>query len=637
MSQDSRAVSRRRSSLALIALLAVLGAMLSVFGSASIAQADGGTASVSGTVTDASTSAPIADVIVNITSEDGSYFDEAVTGSDGTYALLDIPAGSYTLQFQPDEGVNYLLQCWENNACNGNETYFDVADGAVLTGFDAALQPGAAISGTVTNAAGHPIANVDVEASTADGVGDGTTTTDADGNYTVNALPAGNYALDFRPTKGNYLEEWWNNEPTQDSANRVSVAAASTVTGIDAQLATGATITGTVSTADGPLKGATVAAISTVDGQITGREPKTDADGNYKITALPAGSYKVQFSAPKGPNLATQWWSDATSLSSATPVDTSASSPATGIDATLVTGATVSGRIFAPGTPKVGLAGASVALYSVDTGVPFAYGFTNANGRYSIDDLPAGDYTVGITTDYDSGAVAAEWWGGTFIETGSKVLTLTESEAATDINQQLIVGSPISGTVTAGTSGPARADVYVWSSDEKVGSSGNPPFQTTTDDDGNYTLPNLGPGKYTIEFESDDPNFSGQWWNDQPNQAKATRLVVQKDVPVTGIDATLAPVVITPGRPTITGRPRVGETLTAHHGTWNPKGMIFTYQWLQDGQPIAGATEVTYVPTATDQGHALSVAITGTTLAYEEQGISETVTSPVTVPIRPPL
>lgn len=42
--------------------------------------------------------------------------------------------------------------------------------------------------------------------------------------------------------------------------------------------------------------------------------------------------------------------------------------------------------------------------------------------------------------------------------------------------------------------------------------------------------------------------------------------------------------------PWIAGEPRVGWTLTANPGTWNPVDATFTYQWLVDGQPVSGAT-----------------------------------------------
>lgn len=62
--------------------------------------------------------------------------------------------------------------------------------------------------------------------------------------------------------------------------------------------------------------------------------------------------------------------------------------------------------------------------------------------------------------------------------------------------------------------------------------------------------------------------------------------------------------------PTVTGTPRVGSTLTASPGTWEPEDASLSYQWLAANTPIAGATGTTYVPKPADMGKKLSVRVT---------------------------
>jgi hypothetical protein len=63
-------------------------------------------------------------------------------------------------------------------------------------------------------------------------------------------------------------------------------------------------------------------------------------------------------------------------------------------------------------------------------------------------------------------------------------------------------------------------------------------------------------------------------------------------------------------RPSITGIPQVGRTLTATSAEWTPAPDSFDYQWLRNSVAIAGATEETYDLVGADAGTLVSVRIT---------------------------
>ncbi|MFC6287930.1 Ig-like domain-containing protein [Nocardioides sp. GCM10027113] len=63
-------------------------------------------------------------------------------------------------------------------------------------------------------------------------------------------------------------------------------------------------------------------------------------------------------------------------------------------------------------------------------------------------------------------------------------------------------------------------------------------------------------------------------------------------------------------QPQVTGEPRVGGLLTTSDGDWDREDLVFGYQWLRDGQPIAGATERDYVPTVADLGAEVAARVT---------------------------
>ncbi len=63
--------------------------------------------------------------------------------------------------------------------------------------------------------------------------------------------------------------------------------------------------------------------------------------------------------------------------------------------------------------------------------------------------------------------------------------------------------------------------------------------------------------------------------------------------------------------PKVSGGAGVGQTLTCEPGIWEGKPPpVFTYQWLRDQTPIAGATATTYLVERGDQGHRLTCDVT---------------------------
>ncbi len=84
--------------------------------------------------------------------------------------------------------------------------------------------------------------------------------------------------------------------------------------------------------------------------------------------------------------------------------------------------------------------------------------------------------------------------------------------------------------------------------------------------------------------------------------------VVTPTAPGADINVTLDGPFLQSSKPTVTGIAQVGKYLTAQEGSWEP-GTEFTYQWLSNGTPIAGATARTYK--ATTYGRTLAVRVEG--------------------------
>lgn len=80
--------------------------------------------------------------------------------------------------------------------------------------------------------------------------------------------------------------------------------------------------------------------------------------------------------------------------------------------------------------------------------------------------------------------------------------------------------------------------------------------------------------------------------------------------------------------PTITGTPKVGQILTAHHGTWTT-GTTFKYRWLSNGVAITNATASTYKLPSTKVGKNIKVRVTGSKPGYTTVALVSAAVGPV--------
>ncbi|WP_345751986.1 endo-1,4-beta-xylanase [Microbacterium rhizophilus] len=68
--------------------------------------------------------------------------------------------------------------------------------------------------------------------------------------------------------------------------------------------------------------------------------------------------------------------------------------------------------------------------------------------------------------------------------------------------------------------------------------------------------------------------------------------------------------------PKISGWAKSGKHLKVQPGTWSPRPSQIAYQWLRDGTAIKGATGASYKLGTADQGHRITVRVTGSATGY---------------------
>ncbi len=305
-----------------------------------------GDGQIEGTVTSASDGAALADISVSAYGGEGES-GQVTTNANGEYTIADLPAGSYIVLFSSfnengESSQNYVSQ-FEKVSVDARSTTARV---------DAAMQPGAQISGRVSAAAdGAPLADIQVCA-------DGTTvrysrcaTTNAAGKYTLSGLLTGSYRVAFYLYEGsdyprNYAPQYYNGKSLSSEAGAVSVVAGgSPALGIDAEMQPGGQISGTVTAAaaaaGGSVAGIGVCAyelpVSTLPDELCA---VTNASGEYTIVGLASGSYEVAFirRGYEGDDYLPQYGRD---------VSVTAGSTTSGVDAALSPAGVVTGRVIA--------------------------------------------------------------------------------------------------------------------------------------------------------------------------------------------------------------------------------------------------------------------------------------------------
>ncbi|MDH2416397.1 M4 family metallopeptidase [Nocardioides sp. CER19] len=116
------------------------------------------------------------------------------------------------------------------------------------------------------------------------------------------------------------------------------------------------------------------------------------------------------------------------------------------------------------------------------------------------------------------------------------------------------------------------------------------------------------------------------------------RLSVQVTASATGLipgqatsaaAAPVAPGVLSAPRPKVAGTAKVGKVLRAVPGTWSPRGVALSYQWLRNGQAIKRATKTAYKLTKKDRGKKISVRVTGRKAGYTTASVTSRPTGKV--------
>jgi hypothetical protein len=365
----------------------------------------------------------------------------AFTSDDGSFTLENVPPGAST--------VVAIAPGFASGRVNIN-----VEEGKTVSDVTVELDAGVRLHGKVTGPNGAPLSDVSVQVTPSPGGAFGRTgsiprtTTDANGEYAIESLEAGEESVEF--THAKHL-----------GTTKV-VTLKGRETRLDVQLSGGQRVTGVVVTDSGmPVAEADVRAYAPGGSSRSGR---TDASGTFVLESLAPAHYR--FSASKS------GYADG----SLEDVDISSGAP---IRIELRTGGTIYGRVI--GLSERDLSNVTVMARTSRTSAAAA---VDPQGNFKIEGAPIGTVQV---------SAAVESPSFTDRRTSSTQTVEVTAGSAQQVNIEFRSDTVIRGRVTRNGMPLGGANVAFYSTSRSQTNASVP-----TDDQGNYSVPGLEPGEYNV-------------------------------------------------------------------------------------------------------------------------------------------
>ena len=387
------------------------------------------------------------------------------------------------------------------------------------------------ITGTITRPGGG---GVTVNLWTTAGASAGQVHTDAEGHYTFASVPAGQYKVQFGAQSG-FDPQWqWAYRKFSFSSATVIDVAAGGVTEVDDTYAPSSGVRLTVTDA---VTGAPVDAVCA--GRYQGRQTDCGAtDGVLTLDGLSAGTYTIYVTSSDG--LHADKTVTGVEVTAGTMTELPVALRPTGAITTTVldraTGNPVPDICVVPLTLTFGAFTSQMCQSGGDN-------YSTQDGTVTLGGLTPGTYTLLANPEYTS--YGLQWVGakgGTGSQYKAKKITVVAGRSVAAPTIRLDPAASITGVVTDAATGESLtngcASVLPWRPGDGTNAAG--PYCVEYWTDGAYTIPNLGPYAWPVQFSyfyaSD--TYGSYWSGGASNRKDATLVTAGVDTPGKA-DATL--------------------------------------------------------------------------------------------------